>query len=97
MFYDHQTYCFIFTGSSSSMKGISTAKTPGVAELCGISRVTIPSIAYAAVLARHLITADTSFKKDKNFSYLDFYSNVIDAFESQLKAWRDETLDWWNA
>ncbi|KAI0282712.1 hypothetical protein BC826DRAFT_864669, partial [Russula brevipes] len=86
----------IFTAPCTALK-MTPGKVAGkktIAELYDI-KVCPQTIAYAAVMCRHVLNAKESWSNQDGGFHADiFYENIVELFEDD--DWAKETLTWWN-
>ncbi|KAK0185544.1 hypothetical protein F5146DRAFT_1144011 [Armillaria mellea] len=93
-----QGYHTIFRGPSSTIKKNAWPTWPGNAQIHELTEVTIPSIAYIAVLLHHVFLSDPSFILGAgNFDHQGFYNAIIRWVDQVMpsEAHKD-LLKWWN-
>ncbi|KAN0139301.1 hypothetical protein V8E53_002802 [Lactarius tabidus] len=91
--------CAIFSGPRTSLQLPTNGDRPtsrSVSEHCGLKSVTIATMVYVAVVARHtLSTQNTWSGKDGTFDYQDFAGLLFKLFELD-KEWTKQTIRHWN-
>ncbi|TFY51238.1 hypothetical protein EVJ58_g10673 [Rhodofomes roseus] len=92
-------WLIVFKGPNSALEDGQGATRKGgrrtLAQVYDITRVDEASICYVVTLARFVLNSCPEWKtKDGSFHGAEFWKNTSMLFED--KAWRDETLAWWN-
>ncbi|KAH7919091.1 hypothetical protein BV22DRAFT_1023570, partial [Leucogyrophana mollusca] len=91
-------YKHVFTSPSSVDKEPKATRS-GNARIHGMTRVTLPSIAYIATQVRFSLTSSPVFSRTDTVTDSEkFYSSILDLFEdADEKQEVDELLTWWNS
>jgi len=91
----------IMIGPAAARPGGQSSGVRGYADLLHLHTLTVPSLAFAATVARSALSADSkcrwTFKSGiPGFNNLGFYQQII----STVKSWKDDDqqslLTWWN-
>ncbi|KAF4578288.1 hypothetical protein EYR40_001550 [Pleurotus pulmonarius] len=88
----------IFTGPTTATKPSQKLARGCNARKLGITQVTPNMIAYAAVQARVMLSAASSWtNEDADFNLSIFYDRIINLFrDDEGGEWTQETIAWWN-
>lgn len=77
-------------------KGKQRTTKRGNAQRLGIDKITVPAIAYVAVLVRFALSSQTVWNTASDFDYSTFYYTIVDTLEDMEEEELDELLTWWN-
>lgn len=88
-------------GPSAARPGSQSSGAGGYADLLNLQTMTVPSLAFAAVIARYALSAESKciWVRERNapgFNNLVFYKRILSTVEAWGEDDRSSLIAWWN-
>ncbi|KAK0458127.1 uncharacterized protein EV420DRAFT_1643468 [Desarmillaria tabescens] len=82
--------------SYANLSGSSRSTRAGNGQKHDITKMTVPAIAYLAVLVRFTLSSQSVWSSNREFDYRLFYHTLVDIMESMPEDELKDLLEWWD-